>query len=104
MRSRTFVWELGKGGTTMVTDQRQEIRAGGALVDRPDEPAALMGIIRQTREMIRHVDNARDAALLVRRANATEKLLDEALKSYRLLEDEQFELKQDVAETHIRTQ
>jgi hypothetical protein len=91
-------------GTTMATDRCQDVRAGEALVASPNEPAALMGIIRQTREMIRHVDNARDAAFLVRRANATEKLLDEALKSYRLLEDEQFELKQDVAETHIRTQ
>src|SRR5262249_42450824 len=37
-------------------------------------------------------------------ANATEKLIDEALKSCQLLEEEQFELKQDVAEAHIRTQ
>jgi hypothetical protein len=88
----------------MATDQCQDVRADEVLVARPNDPAALIGIIRQTREMIRHVDNARDAALLVRRANATHKLLDEALKSYRLLEDEQFELKQDVAETYIRTQ
>jgi hypothetical protein len=54
--------------------------------------------------MIRYVDNAREAALLVRRANATDKLINEALKTCGLLEEEQFELKQDMAETHLRTQ
>jgi hypothetical protein len=64
----------------------------------------LRALMQQTRAMIRHVDNARDAALLVRRANATEKLVDETLKSCQLLEEEQFELKQDLAEAHLRTQ
>jgi hypothetical protein len=64
----------------------------------------LHGILERTRDLIRQVDNVRDAARLVRRSNATEKLLDEALKSCRLLNDEQFNLKQDAAEAHLRTQ
>jgi hypothetical protein len=66
--------------------------------------AQLQNVIRQTRDMIRYVNNARDAALLVRRANGIEKLVDEALKSCQVLEEEQFELKQEVAEAHLRTQ
>jgi hypothetical protein len=64
----------------------------------------LQSIIRQTRDMIQYVSSAREAALLVRRANGIEKLVDEALKSCQILEEEQFELKQEVAEAHLRTQ
>jgi hypothetical protein len=85
--------------------QRADAQQGLAVAP-PDalDLDRLEGIIRQTREMIRYVDNARDAALLVRRANASEKLIDEALKSCQFLEEEQFELKQDVAEAHLWTQ
>lgn len=64
----------------------------------------LCDVTRHIKELIRFVDSARDAALLVRRASAVEELLDEALKSYHTLEAQQFDLKQDAAETHLRTQ
>lgn len=64
----------------------------------------LCDVTRQIKELIRFVDSAREAALLVRRASAVEQLLDEALKSYHTLEAQQFDLKQDAAETHLRTQ
>ena len=79
-------------------DGRFELTASGADV------RDLESIISQTRELIRYVDNARDAALLVRRSSATEKLLSEVFRSCRLLEERQFELKQDVGEAHLRTQ
>src|SRR5258708_28607915 len=66
--------------------------------------ARLTEVIRQTRDMIAYVDNARDGALLVRRANATDKLLAEALKGCHELESEQFALRQSAAEAHLRTQ
>ncbi len=66
--------------------------------------AVLGDIVRQTRQLIRYVDTARDAALLVRRANAVERLVGEALKSCRLLEEQQFDLKQEATEAHLRTQ
>lgn len=82
------------------------VDAGGRfeLADRHADIRQLESIINQTREMIRYVDNARDAALLVRRCSATEKLLSEAFRTCRLLEEEQFALKQDVVEAHLRTQ
>jgi hypothetical protein len=61
-------------------------------------------VIRQTRDMIRYINTARDAVLLVRRASATEKLINEALRTCHQLEKQQFELRQDAAETHLRTQ
>jgi hypothetical protein len=60
-------------------------------------------IIQQTREMVRYVDCARDAMLLVRRAKAIDRMVDEALKSCRLLEEQQFDLRQDATEAHLRT-
>jgi hypothetical protein len=80
-------------------------RPGDLAVLRGEaDVARLRDVLRQARDMIRYVTNARDAALLVRRSNAAEKLVDEALRSCQLLEEEQFELKQDAAETHLRTQ
>lgn len=66
--------------------------------------AQLQTLIRQTRDMVRQVHNAHEATVLVRRAAATEKLTEEVLKGCRLLDDEQFQLRQEVAEVHIRTQ
>jgi hypothetical protein len=66
-------------------------------------PAQLQLVVQQIREMVRYVDSARDAVLLVRRANAVGKLVDEALKSYRVLEQQQFDLRQDATEAHLRT-
>jgi len=54
--------------------------------------------------MIEFIDSARDAVLLVRHASAVGKLVDEALKSCRFLEEEQFGLKQAASEAHLRTQ
>ena len=66
--------------------------------------ARLSEVIRQTRDMIEYVNNARDGAILVRRASATDKLLTEALKGCHELESEQFALRQSAAEAHLRTQ
>jgi hypothetical protein len=69
------------------------------------EPSAaqLQLLVQRIREMVHYVDSARDAVLLVRRANAVGKLVDEALKSCRILEEQQFELRQDATEAHLRT-
>src|SRR2546423_15438634 len=84
------------------------VNALALQLDRPlppvEETAARLGqMVQQMRAMVRYVDNARDAVLLVRRANAVDKLVDEALKSCRVLEEQQFDLKQDAAEAHLRT-
>jgi hypothetical protein len=64
----------------------------------------LSDIIRRAMDMIEYIDSARDAIVLVRHASAVGKLVDEALKSCRLLEEEQFDLKQAASEAHLRTQ
>ena len=64
----------------------------------------LTDVIERIRGLIHYVDNAREAALLVRRSNAVERLVDDALKSCCLLEEQQFDLRQEAAEVHLRTQ
>src|SRR5215471_21572571 len=64
----------------------------------------LTELVQRTREMVRYVNDARDGVMLVRRASATDKLVTEALKGCRLLESEQFTLRQAAAEAHLRTQ
>jgi len=91
----------------------QELRAAYAVNDvwqteahlavAEPSPAQLQLVLRKIREMIRYVDCASDAVLLARRTSAVGKLLDEALKSCRLLEEQQFELRQDATEAHLRT-
>jgi len=66
--------------------------------------AQVLQVLRQIKGMIRYVDTARDATLLVRRSHAVRRVIDEALKSCRLLDEQQFELKQEAAEAHLRTQ
>jgi hypothetical protein len=66
--------------------------------------ARLSEVVRQTRDMIEYVNSARDGAMLVRRASATDKLVGEALKGCHRLESEQFALRQSAAEAHLRTQ
>lgn len=66
--------------------------------------AHLRDLIQTTRQMIPHADSLPDALLLVRRSNATVKLIPEALRAYQTLEEEQFQLRQDAAELHLRTQ
>jgi hypothetical protein len=61
-------------------------------------------MVHQIQSMIDYVGNARDATLLVRRANAAGRLIDEALKTCRLMAEDQFELRQLAAEAHLRTQ
>jgi hypothetical protein len=70
----------------------------------PMDVAEVGELLRQTRERIHLVDRPQEAILLVRRTTAAEKVLVEALKSFRAQEHEQLELRQEVAETHIRTQ
>jgi hypothetical protein len=61
-------------------------------------------MVRQMRSMLQHVSSPSDAVMFVRQSNAAAKMVDQLLKSYRTLELEQFELKQDAAEMHLRTQ
>jgi hypothetical protein len=61
-------------------------------------------LVGQLRQMIGEVDGMGAAVQLVRRSNAAAKLVPEALKACRALEHEQLELRQDVAELHLRTQ
>lgn len=61
-------------------------------------------LVEQVRSMAAVVSTSREAAALVRRANATEKLVAEMLKACVVMEDEQFELRQTAAEAHLRTQ
>jgi hypothetical protein len=95
----------------MSTLSEQSPTAADGHIIRYPRPAAptpnaaeLQVLVQQVRDVVRYVDNARDAALLVRRANAVGKLVDEALKGCRLLEEQQFELRQDATEAHLRTQ
>lgn len=66
--------------------------------------ARLTDLIQQTRDLVRHVSDAREGVMLVRRASATDKLVAEALRGCRLLESEQYALRQAAAEAHLRTQ
>jgi hypothetical protein len=72
--------------------------------DRDVTLQSLQEALQRTRAMIDHVRTLPDAALLVRHSGAASKLVHEALKTFRALEQEQFELKQAAAETHLRTQ
>ena len=64
----------------------------------------LTELVRQTWDMIQNVNDARDGVMLVRRASAADKLVTEALKGCRMLDAEQFTLRQAAAEAHLRTQ
>lgn len=86
---------------------------GRGQAGSPNTPAPIRGqvdagqlsdIVRRTMDMIEYIGSARDAILLVRHASAVGKLVDEALKSCRLLEEDQFDLKQAASEAHLRTQ
>lgn len=68
------------------------------------EIVRLTDLVQRTRNMIQYVNDAREGVMLVRRASATDKLLDEALRGCRMLESEQFSLRQAAAEAHLRTQ
>jgi hypothetical protein len=82
---------------TLGDSHAAQMAAGGDL-------SRIHQMILQTRELVRHVNDTQEAVLLVRRSNATDKLVDDALKTYQLLDEEQFQLKQDAAEVHLRTQ
>lgn len=64
----------------------------------------MSALIADVKEMVERVDNARDATLLVRRANAMEKTVGEALKTFSKLGQDQLRLQQEAAEAHLRTQ
>lgn len=79
----------------------------GTLADTADSGVALAHLLDMVRgmcEMVRFVDSGRDAATLVRRARGLEQLVRTALKDCTVLEEEQFELRQEAAEAHVRTQ
>jgi hypothetical protein len=86
------------GGLTAASSPDVPVELG---LTAPQQMGALIGSVR---EMVARVDNARDATLLVRRANAVEKTVGEALKTYSKLGQDQFRLRQEAAEAHLRTQ
>jgi hypothetical protein len=61
-------------------------------------------LVEQIRSMAGYVSTGREAAALVRKASATEKLVGEMLKACVVMEGEQFALRQAAAEAHLRTQ
>ncbi len=78
---------------------------------RPDDlqalittTAAMRQLIRQTSDAIERIDSIRDAIVMVRRSGAVEKLVGDALRAYKVMNEEQFELRQQAAEVHLRTQ
>src|SRR5437660_9119518 len=91
-------------GTTSLAQVQPE---PGTLADTADSGVALAHLLEMVRgmcEMVRYVDSGRDAATLVRRARGLELLVRTALKDCTVLEEEQFELRQEAAEAHVRTQ
>jgi hypothetical protein len=74
----------------------------GAL-DLPDRQAPMRELVNRTRQLVPLMDHVGQAKAMVRRAGAIQKLIGESLKGCRVLEREQFELKQDAAEAHLRT-
>jgi hypothetical protein len=73
-------------------------------VDDTDRMDAAREIVLRTRETIDQVKSLSEATLLVHQSAAAEKMMREALKACRFLEREQFELRQEAAEAHLRTQ
>jgi hypothetical protein len=72
-----------------------------------EESVSLSGVrevVLRTRATISAIQDIRSAMALVRRASAAGKMAHEALKLCQLAEREQFDLKQEAAETHLRTQ
>lgn len=67
-------------------------------------PRKVRDLIEQVQSMVAAVRTGQDAATLVRRACATEKLVAEMLKACAVMEEDQFELRQAAAEAHLRTQ
>lgn len=85
------------------------VESDGVLVRAGDVDVGLAltevrQLIDRTQELVGHASNVPDATLLVRRSNAAVKLVPEALKACRALEEEQFQIKQDAAVLHLRTQ
>jgi hypothetical protein len=65
--------------------------------------AQIRGMLKSTREMLDGVGSLADAVFVVRRSDVTQKAIHETLKSYKELEHEQFNIRQDAAESHLRT-
>ena len=61
-------------------------------------------LVDQTRQMLERVSSTAEAVSLVRLASATSGVVKEALKSCHILGGQQFALRQEVAEVHLRTQ
>ncbi|BCJ33851.1 hypothetical protein Athai_13540 [Actinocatenispora thailandica] len=65
--------------------------------------AQIRGMLKSTREMLDEVGSLADAVFVVRRSDVTQKAIHETLKSYKELEHDQFNIRQDAAESHLRT-
>jgi hypothetical protein len=99
VRELTSLPTIGRSQASTIADWDERM----PLLAEPDLDQ-ISAIVRQTRDLIQYIDTARDSVLLVRRARAVEMLVDEALKNCHLLEEQQFELRQEAAEAHLRTQ
>ncbi|MCA2211334.1 hypothetical protein [Jidongwangia harbinensis] len=77
---------------------------GGAALEVNETLAETRRLLAYARHELGEVHTLAQAVLTVRRTDAMEKVLSDALRVCQLLEREQFELKQDAAEAHLRTQ
>lgn len=77
-----------------------------AIIPDPSHSAlvSLASIAREIQEAVENVEDVRVATSYVRRTSAMDKLLCEAMKTWRSLDRDQFAFRQDVAESHLRTQ
>jgi hypothetical protein len=87
-----------------VSDRNAPGPGGAVAVASSGGLDELMNVVRQTRHLVRYIDNSRDAVILVRRASTAEHLVRGAIKGFQLLEEEQFKLRHEAAEAHARTQ
>jgi hypothetical protein len=66
--------------------------------------ASVRRSIQRARELIGSIDTAPEGIFLVRQARAKGKVLEEALRTCATLESEQFDVRFEAAELHLRTQ
>jgi hypothetical protein len=77
-----------------------------AVIPEPSQAdlLSLASIAREIQEALESVEDVRAATNYVRQTSAMDKLLCEAMKTWRSLDRDQFAFRQDVAESHLRTQ
>ena len=93
-------WRMSSNTTMPALVTSGSLPAGAGTIDLERMRSA----IRHAMDAIATIGSARDAVVMVRRASSMGKMMNDALKVCRLLEEEQFDLRQHAAEAHLRTQ